>query len=79
MDKRVAEMVENVVQIITGFDGGIAPVTLKIGYADEKGCCHDGLVITECPPIVTKYLVQSGYYLSVASDGVHVIHQKTYE
>lgn len=79
MRREVAEMVENVVQIITGFDAGIAPVVLKIGYANYKGCCHEGLVIEEAPAIVVEHIVKQGYHCSMRDGGLHINTYKTYE
>lgn len=49
-----------------------APITIQIGRVINGVVSHGDLVIKECPPAITRRLVEAGVLLSVTGDGAVV-------
>lgn len=57
-------------QVITSMD--VAPVKFSFGYVGKDNICHEGLVITDCPPAVIEKLIKMGFVLVMKDSGLHV-------
>lgn len=79
MKNEMATMIQNVTEIITGFDAQISPVKMQIGYVDEKNICHEGLLILDAPAIVVEHIVNQGYHCSMRNGALFVNNYKPYE
>lgn len=67
------EQIKELLSILADKQEDCAPISLKIGYADEKQFIHrNQIVINNCAPSVVKLLLSEGYILDVREDGVHV-------
>ncbi len=65
------EQIKKVMDILIDAQATCAPIHLQIGYTDAKQFVHNHeIVITKCPPSVTKKLHEAGYSLGVRNNGV---------
>ena len=58
--------------LLADIQRGSTPIELSVGWTDSGGTVRQGIVVKSAPPIVAQKLVEAGYCLTIAPQGVVV-------
>ena len=67
---REKKIMRAVIDLLMSLDCGT--IGLEMNYTDENNMVRDGVVITECPPVVIDKLVKNGFSISLHNGKLHI-------
>ena len=67
---REKKVMREVMSLLMDLDCGT--IGLEMNWTDGSNICPDGVVITQCPPIVIEILVKKGFLISLYNGKLHI-------